>query len=152
MASCGALTLAVAACSAGGGHARGTPGHGNNIARATGVTEPPQAARLVLSAGHSSAQYVIAAPSPAHYTFDVSVTAPRSADVVVNIRTWYGALLSILSSTHDQGACGRRGAGETCFQRFPFLPAQLPGKWTVIASKRSGPPATVDVAVTFAKP
>jgi hypothetical protein len=152
MATCGALALAVAACSGGGGSARGTPSHGNNIARTSGVTEPRQAARLALSAGHSSAQYLITAPSPAQYTFDVSVTAPGSADVVVNIRTWYGALLSILSSTHDQGVCVRRGSEETCFERFPFLPAQLAGKWTVIASKRSGPPATVRVAVTFGKP
>jgi hypothetical protein len=99
-----------------------------NIARTSGVTEPPQAARLALSAGHSSAQYLITAPSPAEYTFDVSVTAPAPADVNVNIRTWHGALLSILSSTHDRGVCGRRGSEDTCFERFPFLPAQLAGK------------------------
>jgi hypothetical protein len=152
MAACGALALAAAACSGGSGSARGTSGHGKNIARTSGVTEPPQAARLVLSAGRSSAKYLITAPSPAEYSFDVSVTAPASADVAVNIRTWYGALLSILSSTHDQGVCGRRGSEETCFERFPFLPAQLAGKWTVVASKRSVPPATIRIAVTFAKP
>ena len=32
------------------------------------------------------------------------------------------------------------------------LPAQLAGTWTVVASKQSGPPATVRVVVTFAKP
>ena len=152
IAACGALALAVTACSGGGGSARGTPSQAKNIARTSGVTEPPQAARLVLPTGRSSAQYQITAPSPAEYAFDVSVTAPASADVAVNIRTWYGAILSILGSTHDQGACGRRGSQDICFERFPFLPAQRAGKWTVVVSKRSEAPATVRVTVTFGKP
>jgi len=153
MAACGVLALAVAACSGGGGSARGTPSHGKNIVRTGGVVGQPQAARLVLSAGRSSAQYRITAPSPAKYAFDVSVTAPVSATVSVIIRTWYGAIFSsILTSTHDRGVCRRRGSRDICFERFPLLEAQRAGTWTVIASKRSEPPATVRVVVTFAKP
>ena len=145
-AACGALALAVAGCSGGGGSGHGTPG------QTSGVAEPPQAARLVLSAGRSSAHYRITAPPPAKYTFDVSVTAPASANVAVNIRTSYGTVLTILDSTHDRAWCRRHGSQDMCFEPFPYLPAQRAGKWTVIASKRSEPPATVGVAVTFAKP
>jgi hypothetical protein len=151
MAACGLVALAVAACS-GGGSARGTPSHGTKIVRTDGVVERPQPAELVLFAGRSSARYRITAPSPAKYTFDVSVTAPASANVAVNMRTWYGTTLTVLDSTHDRAWCSRRGSHDICFLPFPFLPAQLAGTWTVIASKQSGPPATVRVVVTFAKP
>jgi hypothetical protein len=152
MAACGLLALAVAACSGGGGSARGTPRHGTKIVRAGGVAEQPQPAELALPAGRSSAQHRITAPSPARYAFDVSVTAPASASVAVNMRTWYGTTLTILDSTHDRAWCRRRGSQAICFLPFPFLPAQLAGTWTVVASKQSGPPATVRVVVTFAKP
>jgi hypothetical protein len=105
---------------------------------------------LVLPAGRSSAQYRITAPSPAKYGFDVTVIAPASADVGVSIRTWYGAIFSsILTSTHDPGACRTRGSQDVCFERFPQLEAQRAGTWTVVASKRSGPAATVRVAIVF---
>lgn len=149
MAVCCVLALAAGGC-AGGGSDHGTQSRGRNTAR-TPAAGQPQAASLVLPVGRSSAQYRIAAPSPARYTFDVTVTAVASADVAVNIRTWYGAILSILGSTRDLGVCMRRGSQDTCFERFPLLEGQLAGTWTVIASKRSGPPATVRVAVTFAK-
>ncbi len=152
MAACGLVWFAVAACSGGGGSARGTPSHGTKIVRDDGVMEQPQPAALALSAGRSSAQYRITAPSPARYAFDVSVTAPASASVAVNMRTWYGIILTILGSTHDRAWCRRRGSHDICFLPFPFLPAQLAGTWTVVASKQSGPPATVRVVVTFAKP
>ena len=151
-AACGLLVLAVAACSGGGGRARGTPSHGQKIVRSDGVTEQPQPAELVLSAGRSSARYRITAPSPAKYAFDVSVTAPAAVNVAVNMRTWYGTTLTILDSSHDRAWCRRRGSQDICFLPFPFLPAQLAGKWTVVASKQSGPLATVRVVVTFAKP
>jgi hypothetical protein len=106
----------------------------------------------MLAAGRSSARYRITAPPPARYAFTVSVAAPASVDVAVTITTWYGALLSILGSTHDPGWCRRQGTQDVCFEQFPFLPAQLAGTWTVIASKQRGPAATVRVAVTFAGP
>lgn len=61
------------------------------LAARPSVTGRPQAANLALSRGRSSAWYVITAPDPARYPFDVSVTAPASIDVAVSIHTWYGA-------------------------------------------------------------
>jgi hypothetical protein len=150
IALCGAVVLAVPACTGGGSSSRGT--HSPGKTRTSAAAEQPQTARLVLSAGRSSAQYHITAPSPANYSFDVTVTAPMSADISVNISTWYGAILSILDSTRDKEACSRLGAEDICSERFPFLPAQRAGTWTVIASKQSGPAATVHATVTFLKP
>lgn len=143
---CGVVAAGISACH-GNGHSTQSPGANTRTA-----VERPQAATLKLPAGRSSAQYRITAPKPAQYSFDVTVSAPASADVAVNILTWYGAQLSILDSTHDSGMCTLRGSQETCLGRFPFLPAQRAGTWTVVASKRSEPPATVHLAVTFAKP
>jgi hypothetical protein len=150
MALCGVVALAAAACES--GIDRGTQSHGTNSARAGAAVEQPQAATLVLPSGRSSAHYRITAPSPARYGFDVTVAAPASATVGVIIRTWYGAIFSsILTSTHDRGVCRRRGSQDICFERFPQLEGERAGTWTVVASKRSGPPATVRVAVTFVK-
>jgi hypothetical protein len=153
MAVCGALTLTATACTGGGGNSRGSQSHATAIARTSSpAVQRPQASSLVLAAGRSSARYRITAPSPAQYAFTVTVAAPASVDVAVNISTWYGALLSILGSTHQPGSCRPQGTQDLCFERFPFLPAQLAGTWTVIASKQRGPAATVRVAVTFARP
>jgi hypothetical protein len=152
VAACGLLTLAVSACTAGSGSDRGSLSHGKKIVRTDGAVQEPQSAALVLSAGRSSAHYRISAPSPAKYTFDVSVTAPASVNVAVNIRTWYGTTLTILDSSHDRTWCRRRASNDICFLPLPFLPAQLAGKWTVVASKQSGARATVGLVVTFAKP
>jgi hypothetical protein len=153
MAACGALTLTATACTGGGGNSRGSQSHAKPVARASSpAVQRPQASSLALAAGRSSARYQITAPSPAQYAFTVTVAAPASVDVSVTISTWYGALLSILGSTHDPGWCTRQGTQDLCFERFPFLPAQLAGTWTVIASKQRGPAATVRVAVEFARP
>jgi hypothetical protein len=149
MAAVGLLALSAAACTGGGatGHPSGS------TASPVGVIAKPQAASLPMSAGRSSAQYAITAPDPARYSFDVAVTAPLSVDVGVSIRTWYGAILpSILDSSHDAGSCQARGSQDVCFERFPFLPAQRAGRWTVIAAKRSGPAATIRIVITFVKP
>ena len=58
----------------------------------------PQAARLPVSAGRSTARYAITAPSPDRYDFDVFLGAPPSADIAVEARTWYGSTLSIFDS------------------------------------------------------
>jgi hypothetical protein len=149
ISACGVFVLAAGACTGGSGSGRGTQNHGKKIARTGAAALQPQTAQLVLPAGRSSAQYRITAPSPARYSFDVIVIAPASADVAVNIHTWYGAILSILDSTRDRGVCSRRGSHDTCFEQFPLLEAQLAGTWTVIASKRSKPAATVRITVTF---
>ena len=150
IALCGAVVLAVPACTGGGSSSRVPPSPGKTGTSAT--AEQPQTARLVLSAGRSSARYQITAPSPANYSFDVTVTAPVSADISVNISTWYGAILTILDSTRNKDVCSRHGAENICFKRFPFLPAQRAGTWTIIASKQSGPAAAVHATVTFLNP
>lgn len=52
----------------------------------------------------------------------------------------------------DSGLDFRNERQDLCFERFPFLPAQRAGTWTVVASKQRGPAATVRVSVTFARP
>jgi hypothetical protein len=149
MVAVGLLALSAAACTGGG--ATGHPPA--KTASPAGVVGRPQAASLPMFAGRSSAQYGITAPDPARYEFDVAVTAPVSVDVGVSIRTWYGAILpSILDSSHDASSCQARGSEDVCFERFPFLPAQRAGRWTVVAAKRSGPAATIRIAITFVKP
>ena len=87
------------------------------------------------------------------YAFDVSVSAPASVDVAVRIDTWYGAECpSILVSSHQSDSCKLSGSEDVCFERFPLLPAQRAGAWTVVAAKPSGPATTVRVVITFAKP
>ena len=127
--------------------------HGPHHTRAASVIGRPQAANLAMSSGRASARYVITAPDPARHAFDVSVSAPASVDVAVRIDTWYGAEFpSILVSSHQADSCKLRGSQDVCFERFPLLPAQRAGAWTVVAAKPSGPATTVHVVITFAKP
>ena len=146
---CGLLAIASAACTGSNGTGKHEPEH----AGTTSVIGRPQAANLALASGRSSARYVITAPDPARYGFDVSVTAPASIEVAVSIHTWYGAVFpSILSSSRQSDVCRHRGSEDICFELFPLLPAQRAGAWTVIAAKQSGPAATVRIVITFAKP
>lgn len=112
----------------------------------------PQSALLSLPRGESSSSYRITAPSPARYAFDVKVTAPASATVGLHIRTWYGDVFSVLSSTNERASCRASGLNDICTLGFPLLPAQRAGVWTVVATKRSGPAARAHVTVTFVKP
>jgi hypothetical protein len=112
----------------------------------------PQSAGLRLAVGRSAARFTILAPPPPKYTWNVVVTAPAAADIAVSIHTWYGAELGVLTSTHDAESCKTSAGRATCFTRFPVLEAQRAGRWTVTATKRSGPPAIVHIAITFDKP
>lgn len=152
LAICGVLSLTVSACTSAGGNDGGAQIHSKKIVRPPAAVGRPQTASLVLPAGRSSAEYRITAPSPAKYEFDVTVTAPASANASVNAYTWYGAVLGILTSTRDlQDGCKRRGSQDVCFARFPLLPAQRAGIWKIVVSKRSGATAKVRVAITFGK-
>ena len=149
LAMCSLLAIASAACTG----STSTGKHQREHAGTPSVTGRPQAANLAMSSGRSSAQYVITAPDPARYGFDVSVAAPASIDVAVSINTWYGAVLpSILSSSRQPDVCRLRGSKDICFELFPFLPAQRAGAWTVVAAKQSGPATTVRIVITFTKP
>jgi hypothetical protein len=146
---CSLLAVASAACTGSTSTSKGEQEH----AGTPSVIGRPQAANLAMSSGRSSAQYVITAPDPARYGFDVSVEAPASIDVAVSIHTWYGAVLpSILSSSRQPDVCRLRGSEDNCFELFPFLPAQRAGAWTVVAAKKSGPATTVRIVITFTKP
>jgi hypothetical protein len=148
-AMCSLLAIASAACTG----SNGTGKHEQEHAGTTSVIGRPQAANLAMSSGRSSAQYVITAPDPARYGFDVNVTAPASIDVAVSIHTWYGAVFpSILSSSHQSGVCRLKGSQDICSELFPLLPAQRAGAWTVAVAKQSGPATTVRIVITFTKP
>ncbi len=122
----------------------------------------PQEALVALPAGHSSGHFAIIAPSPARYAFRVTLDLPAAGNVAVQLRTWYGAVLDILDyrpgeqseSSIVNGSSGCKSAGQRllCVQEYPLLEAQKSGPWTVLVSKRSIPPATVRVAVTFHTP
>jgi hypothetical protein len=149
LAVCSLLAIASAACAG----STSTGKYQREHAGTASVTGRPQAANLAMPSGRSSARYVITAPDPARYGFEVSVAAPASIDVAVSIHTWYGAVLpSILSSSHQPDVCKLRDSEDICFELFPFLPAQRAGAWTVVAAKQSGPTAIVHIAITFAKP
>jgi hypothetical protein len=107
---------------------------------------------LRLAAGRSAAHFTIVAPPPPKYTWNVLVAAaPATADVAVKIHTWYGADLQVLTSTHDAEWCTPSATRSTCVLPFPLLEAQQAGRWTVIATKPSGPSATVHIVITFNK-
>src|ERR1700720_1002821 len=106
---CSLLAIAGAACTG-----STSTGSQRKHAGTASVIGRPQAANLAMSSGRSSAQYVITAPDPARYPFEVSVTAPASIDVAVSIHTWYGAVLpSILSSSRQPDVCRLRGSEDT---------------------------------------
>jgi hypothetical protein len=111
-----------------------------------------QSARVSLPLGRVSAHFGITAPNPARYVFNVVTVAPTTAAFSVQMRTWYGAVFSIYDSADFGSGCKQHAGRRTCLGRFPLLPAQRAGPWTVVVSKRSAAAATVAVAVTFAAP
>jgi hypothetical protein len=140
------LAISSAGCTGGSSTGHHKPEHG----QASSVITRPQVTNLLLARGRASARYVITAPNPAKYAFNVRVTARASTDVSVRIRTWYGAVFpSILVSSHQQGTCSLKGSEDVCAEHFPLLPAERPGAWTVIAAKPTGPATTVRIAITF---
>jgi hypothetical protein len=150
-AACTMVALSVAGCTGGRSAAHHTEGRGTGTAVSATT---PRAAIFVLAAGHSSRQHQITAPSLATYEFDVSISAPTSANVSLNALTPNGATLRLISSTRDRQdySCRHQGSQNVCLGRFPLLPAQRGGIWTLLASKRSDPAATVRVVITFARP
>jgi hypothetical protein len=121
-----------------------------------------QSALLSLPAGRSSAQYRIAAPSPARYDFDVALDLPTTAHITVQLHTWYGAVLDLLdykpgeqhetSATNGQEGCTVAGSRLRCLQHYPLLASEKAGSWTVVVSKRSAPAAVVHASITFHRP
>jgi hypothetical protein len=142
-------TAALDAC----GGSRSQPPRSTPVtARILAIPDHAQAARLRLPVGRTSARYEITAPSPARYGFNVRTVAPVGVAFSVNVRTWYGAVLSIYDTADVGSGCRVTAGVRSCLGRFPLLPAQRAGAWSVVVSKRSSPAATVAVAVTFVKP
>ena len=107
----------------------------------------PQEALLHLARGRSTAHFVITAVP--HDTWDVRISAPASADFEVNALKSDGERLSLLETTHQRQACAITGTRLHCRMRFAIGANQTPGRWTVIAKKRTEPAAAVRIGVTF---
>jgi len=110
----------------------------------------PQEAVLRLSRGRSTARFQITAVP--HDTWDVRITAPASADFEVDALKSYGERLYLLETTHQREVCAITGTRVHCFLRFAIGANQTPGRWTVIAKKRTGPATTMRVQITFHRP
>jgi hypothetical protein len=129
-----------------------TRGNQQTVAGRENLVGQSQGATLTMARGHSRAKFNVIALDPPTHVFDVRIVAPESADVRVRMRTANGRLLYILDSTQSKDWCKVRHRRSICQLPFPKLEAQLGGRWTVIVTKRSDPPASVSVRVTFSTP
>lgn len=110
----------------------------------------PQEAVLRLARGRSTARFVIT-PVP-HYTWDVRISAPASADFEVDALKSDGESLHLLETTHRREACAITGTRLHCLLRFAIGANLTPGSWTVIAKKRTNPATTTRIQITFHRP
>lgn len=105
--------------------------------------------RLTMPRGRATVRATIAAPYPRKHAFDVFLVVPaRAADIGLRIESSTGQQLRILDSTRSRD-CRTRPPLRLCLLRFPRLEAVRGGIWTVVATKRSLPPARVRVDVVF---
>jgi hypothetical protein len=124
----------------------GGSAHTSNVA----LVGRPQEAVLRLSRGHSTARFVITGVP--RDTWDLRIGAPAGADFEVDAQNANGEWLHLLETTHQREACAITGARLRCFQRFAIGTNQKPGRWTIIATKRTGPAATTRIQITFHRP
>lgn len=110
----------------------------------------PQGAVLRLTAGRSSAHFVITAV--AHDTWDMQVSAPSSANFAVDALKADGERLHLLETTHQPETCATAGPRVHCFLRFAVGANQTAETWTVIAKKRTGPATTIRIQIMFYSP
>ncbi len=136
-ATCSLLAIASAACT--GSNRNGE--HDREHTAPTSVIGRPQAANPAMSSGRSSARYVITAPDPARYAFDVSVSAPASVDVAVRIDTWYGAEFpGILVSSHQSDWCRLRARRMSASNGFLCSPPSARAPGLSLPPSRQAPP------------
>jgi hypothetical protein len=109
----------------------------------------PQKQTLRLGPGPATRRFQVTAFDPPTHTYDVHVRTDAGADISVQMRTWYGQRLRILDAIERDSSCHVRNGKADCLFAFPALEAQRAGPWTVIVEKRSGPPVTVRVGLTF---
>jgi hypothetical protein len=148
------VVVGLSACA--GGQPKGSASKAGVTTESSGakyaaIVQPAPEA-LSMPAGRVTRQYAITAPSPAKYAFNVRLSAPSDADLAVNLHTWYGAVLGVLAYGRNRQSCRTAGARMVCLLRFPLLPAQRAGAWTVLLSKASRPAAVVKVAINFYRP
>ncbi len=105
---------------------------------------------LRLARDRSTARFEITAVP--HDTWDVRIGAPASADFEVDALKSDGERLSLLETTHQREGCAITGTRVHCFLRFAIGANQTPGRWTVIAKKRTGPATTMRIQITFHRP
>jgi hypothetical protein len=147
------LSLALIAVGCGGSSKSSSTLRSAAVPTPTKETQSaPQEAQLALAAGRSSKDFEITAPSPAKYRFNVAASGPSGAALNVGIHTSYGAVFSVFDTVRYRQGCHVSDSRDNCFARFPLLPSERAGKWTVVVSKRSAAPAGVHVAVSFLKP
>jgi hypothetical protein len=113
-------------------------------------TGRPQEAVLHLSRGRSTARFVVTAVP--HDTWALRVGAAASADFEVDALKSNGEWLYLLETTHERHACAVTGTRLHCLLRFAVGANQTPGRWTVIAKKRTGPATATRIQITFYRP
>jgi hypothetical protein len=101
--------------------------------------------RLRLGRGPTSAAYRIVAPDPALHRLTVVVVVPRLADVALSLRNSFGTRVPVLGSTNHAKQCWSGHGKVRCSIRLG-IPAE--GVWTASVTKRSAPPAAIEVTVT----
>jgi hypothetical protein len=87
-----------------------------------------------------------------HDTWDVRIDAPASADFELVALKSDGESLHLLETTHQRTGCANTGTRVHCFLRFAVGANQAPGRWAIIATKRSGPAISTRVQITFYRP
>jgi hypothetical protein len=146
----GAGALCIGGCGSSDHSTTPTPQSKTASSTPASLVGHPQEAVLRLPRGRSTARFVITAVP--HDTWDVRITAPASADFEVEVLKSDGEHLWLLETTHQREACAIAGTRVHCFQRFASGANQTPGRWTVIAKKRTGPATTMRVQITFHHP
>jgi hypothetical protein len=104
--------------------------------------------RGMMARGLATKRFTIVAPSARKYAFDVFAVVPARADIGIRIDTRTGQVLRVLDSTRRRD-CKVRPPFRTCLLHFPRLEAVQGGRWTIVLTKRSIPPARVRVDLGF---
>jgi PASTA domain len=109
---------------------------------------------LRLERGTTTATYPLVAPAPARHRLVVAVRTSGPADLQLWVETGSGTRLPVLDGDRSRQAttcqpAGMRPGSAQCMTRFEGLEAEHAGVWAVNLLKRSAPPVTVEVMVTF---
>ena len=104
---------------------------------------------LQLAEGADSASTTFRAEDPRTHgeTIEITIT-PANPAIVLDFVTADGATLHVLAPPHEN-SCTTTDGSSTCTILLPRLEARSPGQWQAVASKPTGPPAALDVTVTW---